>query len=736
MRRIWITFVLCCLLLCACHDRNLNNPHPASEEGKNIFYTTFVERPKTLDPARSYSSDESVFTTQIYEPPLQYDYLKRPYELIPLTAAVMPVARYFDLQDKPLPNDAPTDQIAYTVYDIKIQPGIYFQQHPAFAKDKQGKYYYHHLSAKQLAPYYEISDFEHTGTRELTAADYVYQIKRLASPQTRSPIFGLMSHYIIGMPEFAKKLQQVMKNKKHFIDLQKYELAGAKVLDKYTYRITVKGKYPQFIYWLAMPFFAAVPWEAEYFYSQPGMGEKDLSLNWYPVGTGPYTLAENNPNSEMVLEKNSNYRNVYFPIDGSTEDKAQGYLNSIGKTLPIIDKIVFDLEKESIPRWNKFLQGYYDNSAIASDSFDQAIRIDRFGEPHLTPEMRQHHIQLQTSIALASMYLGFNMRDDIVGGTSERARLLRQAISIALDYEDFIAIFLNGRGITAQSPLPPGIFGHIEGKEGIDPYVYQWKNNQAQRLPLSYAKKLLAKAGYPNGRNVKTGKRLTLYYDTVASSGPDDKARLDWMRKQFKKLGIELNIRATTYNRFQQKVRDGNTQLFSWGWIADYPDPENFLFLLYGPNGKLKHGGENAVNYANKEFDRLYLQMQDLPNGEERLNVIKQMLAIVQRDAPWVFGYHPLNFVLRHAWVAPYKLSSIGDSSLKYMKINPALREKKRLAWNKPVWWPVILIMGLLLLIIVPLIIQYWIREYRAKVKKSHLSLRAKRGNPGARATE
>ncbi len=108
-----------------------------------------------------------------------------------------------------------------------------------------------------------------------------------------------------------------------------------------------------------------------------------------------------------------------------------------------------------------------------------------------------------------------------------------------------------------------------------------------------------------------------LYFDTTAT-GPDDKSRLDWMHKQFAQLDMQLVIRGTDYNRFQDKMRKGKAQIFQWGWNADYPDPENFLFLLYGPNSKAEHGGENAANYQNPEFDRLFERMKDMDNGPER----------------------------------------------------------------------------------------------------------------------
>jgi len=134
------------------------------------------------------------------------------------------------------------------------------------------------------------------------------------------------------------------------------------------------GKYPQFAYWLAMPFFSPMPFEADQFYAQEGMQQNNLTLDWWPVGSGPYYLSENNPNQRMVLTRNPNFAAEVYPAEGETGDREAGLLADAGKPLPLIDKAVFSLEKETIPYWNKFLQGYYDAAGISSDSFDQACR--------------------------------------------------------------------------------------------------------------------------------------------------------------------------------------------------------------------------------------------------------------------------------------------------------------------------------------------------------------------------
>ncbi len=699
-------------LLAGCSDGDWNNPYPGRDADANAVYSAFGERPKHLDPARSYSSNEVEFTGQIYEPPLQYHFLKRPYELIPLTVESVPQPQYLDAAGRVLPDDAPSATIAESLYEIRIRPGILYQPHPAFAKDDRGRYRYHAMRAEDLASKRQIADFEYTGTRELVAADYVYQIKRLAHPALSSPIFGLMSEHIIGLKALGAALDEAAKaHPDRPLDLDAFPLAGVEVVDAHTYRVRVKGKYPQFLYWLAMPFFAPVPWEAEVFYRQPGMAERNLTLDWQPVGTGPFYLAENDPNRRMVLKKNPNFHGETYPTEGDAADRAAGLLADAGKPLPLVDEAIFSLEKETIPYWSKFLQGYYDSSGISSDSFDEAVQFSSGGDPQLTDAMRDKNIHLVTTVQTSIWYVGFNMLDPVIGGLAPERQKLRQAISIALDYEEFISIFLNGRGIPAQGPIPPGIFGHVEGVAGLNPYVYRAVGQTLVRRPIEDAKKLLAEAGYPNGRHAKTGEPLVLYFDTMAS-GPDAKSRLDWIKKQLDKINVQLVVRGTDYNRFQDKIRKGNAQLFEWGWNADYPDPENFFFLLYGPHKKVGTGGENAANYDNPEFNRLFERMKDMDNGPERQAIIEQMLEIVRRDAPWIFAYYPKSFGLRHDWVKNVKPNLMANNTLKYRRVDPALRADKRTAWNRPVLWPIAL-GGLALVALVAPAFVAWRRHER-----------------------
>ncbi len=700
----------------------LNNPYTDEEIQKNILFSSFSERPKKLDPARSYSSDEYRLICRIYEPPLQYHYLKRPYELIPLVAEHVPVCRYYDTDGNEIKENAPAAKVSRAVWTIRIKKGILYQNHPCFAKNKEGEFLYQNLTEQQVHNIRNVFDFKKTGTRELKARDYVYQIKRLADMRLQCPIYAtIVSEYFLGMPEFSKhiskRIEEIRKKRKKeqgifynreedernnpiIIDYHSIPCKAVEIVDDYTYRIILNKKYPQLKFWLAMPFFAPMPEETIRFYSQKQNIDRNIILDWFPVGTGTYRMARYDPNRRIELVKNENYRKELYPSDGEAGDRGNGLLDDADKELPLIHRIVYSREKEHSPEWRKFLQGYYDMSGISSENFSKVMDLS-VSESRLSEEMSEKGIGLTTSVRTTVVYMGFNMGDPVVGGLDEKKCKLRQALSLALNREEYIQIFLNGRGIVAHSPIPPGIYGYESGKAGINAYTHKWdeKRQSPVRKNVSVAAKLLAEAGYPEGIG-PDGKQLVLYYDTVQS--PGNAMFNEWRKKQFASLNVKLITRETDYNRFREKMSTGNYQLFGWGWNADYPDPENFLFLLYGPNGRVKYHGENAANYTNPEYDRLFEQMKTMENGPERLQIIRKMIQILRHDAPWEFGYYPKSFSLFHEWVHNVKPNPMANNTTKYIRIDPQKRKKYITTYNQPRLMILSAGVLVLLLVIVP----------------------------------
>ena len=717
MRRWLFPFLLAlqlALSLSACN----NNPLPDGAAASNTLYTVLNgSSPRHLDPTASYWNNETPFTYQIYEPPYGYHYLKRPFTLQGKAAVAVAQPRYLDKNGQPLPADAPGADVAESVYDVQLKPGILFQPHPAFAKDEQDRYRYHTDHALTPA---EVGDrrsplqFEHSGTRELVAEDFVYALKRQATTRITAPIYGIFSEYVIGLKEYGELIEAEDAKlragldpaalDKPFLDFRQWPLAGVTAPEKHLLRIRIQGKYPQWNYWMAMTFTAPIPWEADAFYSQPGMAGNGLSLDIWPVGTGPFMMTEVVQDRRHVMKRNPNYRGEPYPCDGMPGDRERGLLDDCGKATPFIDSIVSIIEKESVPVRSKFRQGYYDVPGIERTDNGLEFLVEMDDSEDVRREYTERGFQLPKFPDVTSWYLGFNMLDPVLGqgDTPERQarnRKLRQAISMAIDWEEYSRIFPKSAGETAMGPLPDGVFGSRHSDPGsFNPVTHRLDTEGGKervvRRPISDAKRLMVEAGYPDGRDAASGRPLVLNYDYYSQPTPEVKSQLDWMVKQFAKVDIQLEIRATDNNQFQEKVRQGKHQIFWSGWLADYPDAENFLFLLYGPNAKSTSDGENTANYINPEYDRLYAQLKLLDDGPEKQAVIDRMTAIVQQDAPWSFGYFPYSSGAFQPWVHNAKPAVMIRDMGRYYRIDTADRVRRQAEWNQPVWWPVALLVG------------------------------------------
>ncbi len=685
-----------------------NNPWPDQDASTNTLRSAVIENsPRHLDPTASYWNNDTAYTYQIYEPPYGYHYLKRPFQLVPKTAAAVAQPRYVDKNGQPLPDDAPGDQVAESIYDVPIKPGIKFQPHPAFAVDGQGRHRYHAMKPGELGDRRTPLDFKHQGTRELVAEDFVYALKRHATTRITAPIYSTFAEYVVGLREYGAlikaedaKLRQGLDPAsldKPFLDFRRWPLAGASAPEKHLLRIRIKGKYPQWSYWMQMTFLAPVPWEADAFYAQPGMAERSLTLDVWPVGTGPYMMVEFVKDRRHVMKRNPNYRGEPYPCEGMPGDKEAGLLDDCGKPTPFIDTLVSTIEREAVPQRGKFRQGYYDVEVFERTDTGMDYLVAMQDSEEVRREYLDKGFRLKRGSDVNSYFIGFNMLDPVLGGGDsaegkERSRKLRQAISIAIDWEEYSKIFPKKAGDTAMSPLPPGIFGSREGTpEGVNPVTHVWKDGAAVRRPIADAKKLMVEAGYPNGREAQTGRPLVLNYDFYAPATPERKPEMDWVVRQFAKIDIQLEIRATDNNQFQDKVRKGKYQVFWLGWLADYPDAENFLFLLYGPTGKTKHDGENTSNYESAEFDRLFVRMKTLPDGPEKQKLIDDMVKVVREDAPWTMGFFPYTSAAAQQWVHNYKPAILIRDHGRYLRLDVPARLTALQAWNRPVWWPMVL---------------------------------------------
>jgi oligopeptide transport system substrate-binding protein len=647
-----------------------NNPYPAADRDKKVLYSSFHEAPKTLDPAVAYTTAEHVITGNVYDTLLEYHYLARPYRLIPGLAASVPMA--LDLPD------------GRQAYRFQLRRGVLFHADPCFPTDATGRH-----------------------TREVTAADIAFALARIADPAVNSPVIGSFAQ-IQGFADFGKRLVELRRSDQAFAALPTHAqyakaggIAGVLARGDHELEIVLSEANAQILYWFAMPFTTPVAWEAVAAYD--GKEGRD-SFADHAVGTGPFRLALYEKQYRFILERNelwygslaanSDAPGAVFPTDIDAKDIAEGRIDPAyaGRRLPFVDRVTFHREREGIPQFNKLLQGYYDDGGIIKESFDAVIESGR-----LSPAMQARGMRLDVTVEPSIFYVGFNMEDPVVGTPAgERGRKLRQAMSVGIDSRQYLELFLNGRGLPAQTLLPPEIFG----------YDGSYKNPFRQ-YDVERARQILADAGYKNGIDPATGDRLKLSFDTSATTAAAS-LQFEYLANAWRQIGLEIEINATTYNQFQDKVRRGAYQIFSWGWLADFPDPENFLFLLACENARSKSGGPNTASFCNAEFDGLYNQMKYLPNTRQRADLIRRLLAILERERPWIELYHLEEFVLSHIWLVNSKPMGISYPAYKYKDVRPALRSSLQAEWNAPVRWPLYLVLFAIIALTAPAVRTYY----------------------------
>lgn len=584
-RRSIARFVLSALLISAL---GVGCTSKTKMDPPNTIRLSSPSKIKGLDPIFADDLYGGTEVSRAYEGLLQYHYLKRPYELIPNLAEAMPVV-----------------SADGKVLTFKLKKGVLFQDDEAF-KDTQGK------------------------GREMTAEDVVYSFKRLADPKLASSGWWIFDGKIAGLNEWREAAKAGPDYSK--------PVEGLKATDRYTVQITLTARSAQFLYALAMPFTFIVPREAVEKY-----GKEFIN---HPVGTGPFKIAEYNPNSKLVWVKNPTYRKETYPSEGEATDQADGLLADAGKPLPLADKLIIQIFEESQPMWLTFLSGKLDAAGIPKDNYQQAITATK----ELSPELKQKGIVLKKSADLDITHFSFNMTDPLFA----KNKYLRQAMSLAYDEDQFIEKFYNGRAIPAQGPIPPGIAGY-------DPNF----KNPYRQFNLQKSKELLAKAGYPEGKGLPPIEYATLSDSTSRQS-------TEYAQIMFGAIGIKLKVNTYSWPEFQSAVKTKKGQLWSFAWSADYPDAENFLQLFYSKNVS---PGPNDANYVNPEFDKLYEKALAMTDSPERTELYRKMAAIVVEDCPWIFGAHRIVFSLTHSWLKNYKRHAFDHGSAKYLRIDSSLKK-------------------------------------------------------------
>lgn len=588
---------------------------PAAKE-KVIRLPIRTDGPKSLDPVKGSTQYDNMATCQVYECLLQWKYLVRSPELEPLLLEEMPT-------DTMNPDGTQT-------WRFRLKKGVRFHDDPCFPGGKG---------------------------RELVTDDVFYSWKRLADPEHELENWWLFQGMIVGFDEFKDEQGKAVRDGKKFD--YSAPVAGLRKINDHEFEVVLTKPYYKFLYVLAQFQTSIVPREAVETYG--------AEFSSRPVGTGPFMVRPGDwrQGERLTFVRNPNYREEYYPselrYEGDPETERHdrevlGLLNDAGKRLPLVDRIEISFYVPDAAMWLDFQSGKLDYVQVPAEYFEQAfvLRTKKLRPEYAAKGITSHAVPL-----LDFIFRGFNMEDPVVGGYTEEKKALRQAISLAIDLDEFNEKFYNNINTIYDGPIPPGLDGHPENGEA--PVSYRGQD-------IDYAKELLEKAGYKDGKD-KNGRQLVLEYYTDSSGNSAEQAQA--LQRMLDKIGVKLNVRLVNFSELIEAVNKKKAQMFAFAWGSDYPDAENNLALFYS---KYKAPGANHYNYDRREYDELYERILVMKPGPERTALYEQMRDMIIEDAPFVGSMARIRFYLVQPWLKNVKPSEDFHNWMKYLNVDESRR--------------------------------------------------------------
>ena len=402
--------------------------------------------------------------------------------------------------------------------------------------------------------------------RRVKASDFVYSIKRIYNPKTASPGSWIFN----------------------YLDKEK----GPEAINDSTLKIHLKRPFPAFMGLLTMKYCSVVPKEIVEHYGD--------EFGRHPVGTGPFRFKMWREGEKLIFLKNRDYFET----------------NEQGSPLPHLDAISITFISDKQSEFLEFIKGELDFlSGLSPANKDELLT--RTGR--LNPRYKGE-ITMYTQPYLNTEYLGFLTDDsmEMARNSPVSDKLVRQAINYGFDRKKMMKYLRNNIGTPANNGfIPKGLPAF--SKDSIQGYTYN----------PDKARKLLEKAGYPQGKGLEPIKLTTT---------DDYRDLCEFIQHQLSEIGIEINIEISTGATFRDMVANSKLLFFRGSWIADYPDAENYLALFYSKN--FSPGGPNYTHYENPEYDSLYEKALSTMDPNKRQRYYRQMDRMIIEDAPVVPLYY------------------------------------------------------------------------------------------------
>lgn len=532
--------------------------------------------PKSLDPVQGSSVYDNIACVQVYETLLVNSYAD-PTTLEPLL-----------LESMPEPSE---DRLTWT---FTLRTDARFHDDPCFPAGRG---------------------------RRVTPDDVFYSILRIFDPANGLKNVWLLENTIVGLDE------HVASQADGSFDYDWSKVRGFEKVSDTTFRVTLKEPVYSFIWKLSMFQTSVVPREAVEHYGE------DFFRN--PVGTGPFILDNWQLNASIAFDRNPEYRDVRYPArdQWSREDRRNRLHRPAGERVPFVDRLEFSMFVEDQPMWLTFNLGQIGYVEVPAEYFPEAF--DKRSR-QLKPAFVERGVRAHSNELLDFMFRGFNMEDELVGGYTPEKKALRQAISLAIDLEEFNQRFYNGLNIVYDGPIPPGLDGHPEN--GVAERAYRGPD-------LARAREKLELAGY----TVVDGKVTDLPpIEFYTGRGGNNAEQVELLKRQLDKVGIEIKPILLDFSQLISAVNKRKAPMFGFAWSSDYPDAENNLALFYSPNAS---PGSNHYNYSRPEYDALYERIRTMPPSPERTELYVQMRDMLLEDVPYVGSMARERFYLINPWL-------------------------------------------------------------------------------------
>lgn len=557
-------------------------PATAGPAAPKVLRYAFRVAESGFDPAQVEDLYSRTLIANVFEAPYQYEFLARPVRLRPNTAAALP--------------EASSD---FRTFTIRLKPGIYFADDPAFGGRR----------------------------RELVAEDYVYAFKRLYDPRWRSPSYQTYAgNRVLGLDALRETALRTGRPFDYDTPVE-----GLRALDRYTFRFKLAAPNPRFADVLSDPArVGAVAREVVERY-----GDRIME---HPVGTGPFRLAAWRRSSFIAFERNPGYREVRYDEHPPADDaRAQAMAARLrGRRLPMVDRVEVSVIEQGQPRWLAFLNREMDLVEQVPEEFvNVALPNDRLA-PNLAKEGMVAVRRLRNDAALSY----FAMENPVVGGYTPERVALRRAIALAVDVEQEIRVVRRGQAIPAQSIVPPGL-------TGFDPAF----RSEMSEFSRARAQALLDLYGYrvgPDGwRTRPDGAPLVLEYATQPTDL--DRQLITQWKKNMDAIRVHIVFRTAQWPANLKASRAGRLMMWGVGW-SDGPDGDTFLALGNGPD----KGQANHARFDDPEFNALFLRERVLPDGPERLALMNRMKEILVAYMPYKVHAHRIWTDLAQPWLVGY----------------------------------------------------------------------------------